>query len=127
MNERQAKRMKENFRRELHSGSTYEEARIRIMEDLQDIASLDEQEASAVTEQIEQELLHERYYVNKLDVPTIDAREQKRWYHGPSEYDTFWPALESHLLDTKGWTPESVQSIDDLSTSVVARLPYQST
>ena len=122
VNERQAKRMKENFRRELHSGGTHEEARIRVMEDIQDMAGLDEQEARTATEQIEEEILQELGHVGKLDVPAIDARAQKRWYTGPSKDDTFWPALESHLLDTKGWTPSSVQSIDDLSTSVVARL-----
>ena len=122
VNERQAKRMKENFRRELHSGGTHEEARIRIMEDIQDMAGLDEQEARAATERIEEEILQELGQVSKLDVPAIDARAQKRWYTGPSRDDTFWPALESHLLYTKGWTEASVRSIDRLSTSVVARL-----
>ncbi|WP_018950961.1 Z1 domain-containing protein [Thioalkalivibrio sp. AKL12] len=122
LNQRQAKRAKANFRHELHSGGTHEEARTKVREELEDMLGLEEEEARAVTERIEEEILQELGRISNLDVPAIDARAQKRWYSGPSPDDTFWPALESHLLHTKGWTPESVHSIGELSTSVVARL-----
>lgn len=55
--------------------------------------------------------------------PVIDpADAPEPWYTGPTQGDRFWPALESHLRADPRWE-DAVQSLDETSTHVVARLP----
>ena len=46
------------------------------------------------------------------------------WYTGPGPDDRFWPALRKHLLETKGWSQETVDSLDSESTAVMRSLPH---
>ncbi|MGI8774078.1 MAG: Z1 domain-containing protein [Actinomycetota bacterium] len=50
------------------------------------------------------------------------GRNLTDWYPGPSENDTFWPALRDFLLNEKGWSDEVVQSVDEASSKVVSCL-----
>jgi hypothetical protein len=51
---------------------------------------------------------------------SLVGRNLKSWYPGPSDNDTFCPALRTHLLEEKGWSDEGVQSIDEASSKVVS-------
>ena len=45
----------------------------------------------------------------------------EHWYNGPSFADCHWPALKDYLSE-KGWSPNSIQSIDTSSTEIVGLL-----
>lgn len=62
-----------------------------------------------------------RGYMGVGEAGSIDNTDLSPWYPGPSAGDTFWPALRGCLLQ-KGWDTNVIQSIDDQSTRVVARL-----
>lgn len=53
---------------------------------------------------------------------SLSGSNLKDWYPGPSEDDTFWPALRDYMLDEKGWSDEVVGSIDRASSKVVSCL-----
>lgn len=55
-------------------------------------------------------------------VPTITDDQREEWYPGPLETDRFWPALRTYLVEQKRWTIDVVDSIDQASTGIVARL-----
>jgi Z1 domain-containing protein len=49
------------------------------------------------------------------------------WYMGPRDTDDFWPVLRRYLLQTKGWEPTVVESIDTSSTRVISCLDFPGT
>ena len=45
------------------------------------------------------------------------------WYNGPNSTDRHWPALSAYLMNSKGWTEETViGSIGEASTEIVSLL-----
>lgn len=44
------------------------------------------------------------------------------WYRGPRPEDANWPALREHLTGARGWSTESVNSLDSSSTEIVSLL-----
>lgn len=52
------------------------------------------------------------------------------WYKGPTEYDRQWPALRRFLIDSKGWSPETVDDRIGVASSEIVSLlenPAQAT
>ncbi len=42
------------------------------------------------------------------------------WYRGPQPEDSSWPALRNYLLNGRGWSANSVESLDASSTEIVS-------
>lgn len=119
---RQFERLKETFRKELRADRPPDSARDEIRIWIEDMLEVETDSAVRIAADIERTVLAEVADVRQIDVPVIDERGQTRWYAGPQATDVFWPTLQRHLLDEKDWTAESVKSIDDQSSSIVARL-----
>ncbi len=50
-------------------------------------------------------------------------RVRQQWYRGPAEGDRHWPALRSYLVDSKGWSAETVdERIGAASNEIVSLL-----
>ncbi len=122
LKERQVERLKKTFRESLAAGESPETARQKIEDLIGDMLGLEHEESLAAAQRIEGFVLDELGKVATLDVPAIDARAQTRWYTGPQPDDTLWPSLRHHLIEHKDWTESSVDSIDEQSSSIVARL-----
>lgn len=64
----------------------------------------------------------EHQIITLLPAPTVTARKQNRWYVGPLENSSpNWTAYRTHL-SSKGWSKETVESIDRASTKIVNEL-----
>lgn len=74
--------------------------------------------------------LHEATEVVRQSLAPIEIlransffRMREPWYGGPGEADRHWAALRSYLVDSKGWTPETVdERIGPASTEIVSLL-----
>jgi len=127
LSERQAERLKDRFRKELRAARSADQARDEIRGLIGDLLGVEAEVASRLAAAIEQMVLEQMAVIRERDLPAIDARGRSRWYTGPEPTDVFWPSLERHLLEDKHWSVDSVQSIDENSSSIVARLaPPQS-
>lgn len=55
-------------------------------------------------------------------------RVRQQWYRGPVEGDRHWPALRSYLVDSKGWSAETVdERIGAASNEIVSLLENPAT
>ena len=55
-------------------------------------------------------------------------RVRQQWYRGPAEGDRHWPALRSYLVDSKGWSAETVdERIGAASNEIVSLLENPAT
>lgn len=49
-------------------------------------------------------------------------KKRDPWYRGPSPKDIHWPALKGYLVNSKGWSEDTIASIDESSSEVVSLL-----
>ncbi|MBT2189444.1 Z1 domain-containing protein [Sphingobium nicotianae] len=55
-------------------------------------------------------------------------RVRQQWYRGPAEGDRHWPALRAYLVDSKGWSAETVdERIGAASNEIVSLLENPAT
>jgi hypothetical protein len=65
--------------------------------------------------------------IKRLTPPPMlveDTTDENNWYPGADSIDDaqFWPALKTHLLTRRNWTPTAVDSIHHASDKIVAWL-----
>ena len=66
-----------------------------------------------------------RASIRPIEILRVNSmfRVRQQWYHGPAEGDRHWPALRSYLVDSKGWSPETVdERIGAASNEIVSLL-----
>lgn len=110
------------FREKLATGQQPEAIRDYVQSMLEAMMDLGPEEAETAVSRVEAEFRDETVRVRNIGGPTIGGEGPGAWYVGPSEEDRFWPGLRRHLVEQKGWTEDTVDSIDRESTGIVARL-----
>lgn len=70
---------------------------------------------------IRQRIIDERFSLSVRKSISERDGTSSGWYAGPSESDTFWPALKAELEKDPSWAP-AVPSLDETSTDVVGLL-----
>lgn len=50
------------------------------------------------------------------------VHDREKWYDGPGPNDPHWSALHAYMLNTKGWDPTTIESLNEASNEVVSLL-----
>ncbi|RVC43721.1 beta-1,4-mannanase [Mesorhizobium sp. M4A.F.Ca.ET.090.04.2.1] len=77
-----------------------------------------EQDFAAAIEQV-------RGSIRPVEILRVNSifRIRQDWYHGPAETDRHWPALRAYLVDSKGWSADTVDDrIGKASNEIVSLL-----
>lgn len=124
LSDAQAEHCRKVFRQALANGVGLEGATRQLRELLELMLGFGAAEAGGLASQIAQDVMEGTARLRTIDssVITRPGAAGRNWYCGPEPGDRLWPSLRDRLLREKGWSPESVDSIDECSNSVVACL-----
>lgn len=109
-----------NLTRSLESGHELSGARDKEIENF----SLDgriEDDIRSLIDAVTDELRKTLGNIVDDDVAILSDDDYPEWYLGPQEDDRHWPSLRNYLLADKGWSEDSVNSIDSSSSAVLSR------
>jgi hypothetical protein len=116
-------KMAERLRRHAREHATLEAARAALEADMEDATGepLTEKRRADIAAAFEIVRKEETEVEVLRSNSMFDARPQ--WYSGPKVTDTHWPALKGYLVNSKGWSEDTVgRVIGNASTEIVSLL-----
>lgn len=116
-------KMAERLRRHAREHATLDAARAALEADLEDAFAepLTPAQLATVAAAFEIVLKEETEVEVLRSNSMFDARPE--WYSGPKVTDTHWPALKGYLVNSKGWSEDTVgRVIGNASTEIVSLL-----
>lgn len=122
LTEPQVEHCRKAFRRSLADGLGFEGAVEDLQRMVEIMLGLDSNAAHAVASRVAEDVMKQSARVRIMDSSVIRSPEvagTTGWYFGPQEEDRLWPSLRGRLLSEKGWSKDSVETIDDCSNSIV--------
>lgn len=115
------------LRARLASAANVDDAARLVRRDLEPLmgpfSSENEEDFAAAVEVV-------RASIRPVEILRVNSmfRVRQPWYRGPAEGDRHWPALRSYLVDSKGWSSDTVdERIGRASNEIVSLLDNPST